>query len=631
MRKIFNLLIISLLTTFFAFGQGYTYQAWRPDTNMGPLTFNTLGDAQHPYVQTQYGTSYQNATNIGIQGTGNTASHAIITTNELDPCRCYSINNGQTYVHESYLPPQWDMDNISALQDTVIRVGCGTGNSNCYKASQIEYWFYPEKDISTLFVMSSFAIQNCCTSTYCSHGVDQGCGSIRNPQFYIEVLDGETGQLLDLGYYPTQASQQTANPVGNPNWPYSRFLAWPSGCSSSLDSQNPTDDLGITTYYWAGQNNNGYATPTTFSYRECPSIQTSGSSTSYPVQWFEYKPFAFNLTNYAKLNWDSVSETFVPNKSVKLRIRTLGCSATAHWGYGLVTAKIIPGVISVDACGDELIHLSVPAGFIPSTYQWHYGYDSVNASAHYWDFITDPAPGVTPDGLYGVFLDRNLTHIYPYYRCEMKSYTGVPFIYEAYVKLHDVLSDFTYEQDFSTEGVVVQFQDSSTVYTITPPTTSPSQGGIYDTVTEPAQHLEWYVKHDDAYLLFAEDVTAPEHTFTAEEIDGNGMATVMLKTFGGGCVDSVEKTFPLSLVAVSEHSADCLTLYPNPTTGLVSVSAKKDILQIELFSLDGKTLASIPLRKNNGRIDLSSYATGCYTATIHFADGTSQQVKIIKK
>ena len=628
MKKIFNLLIISLLTTFFAFGQGYQYQAWRPDTNMGPLTFNTLGDAQHPYAQTKYGTSYQNATNVGINGSGNTASHAIITTNELDPCRCYSINNGQTYVHESYLPPQWDMDYISGHQDTVIRIGCGTQNSNCYKASQIEYWFYPEKDNSTLLVMSSFAIQNCyLPPTYMSHGVDQGCGSITNPQFFIEVLDGETGQLLDLGYYPTQASQQTANPQPNYNWPYSRFLAWPSGCSSDLDSQNPIDEYGITYYYWAGQTSSGshatgYATPTTFPYRECPSNQTSGNSSMYPVAWFEYKPLAFNLKNQAALNVNAQGQ-FEPNKSVKLRIRTVGCSATAHWGYGLVTAKMIPGEMRVDACGDELIHLSVPAGFNPTTYKWYYGYDSVDASAHQWNFTADQAPGVTPEGPYGVFLDRTLTQIYPYYRCEMKSYTGVPFVYEAHVNFHDIASDFTYGQDFSAEGIVVQFHDSSTVYAI--------PVGSNDTLTESAQHLEWYVKHNDAYLLFAEDVADPEHTFTAEEIDGNNMATVKLKAYGHGCVDSVEKTFPLSLVAVPEHPSDCLTLYPNPTTGLVSVSAKKEMLRIELFSLDGRPLASIPLRKNDGHIDLSSYTTGCYTATIRFADGTSEQVKIIKK
>ena len=157
---------------------------------------------------------------------------------------------------------------------------------------------------------------------------------------------------------------------------------------------------------------------------------------------------------------------------------------------------MIPGSIQVEACGDENLHLSVPTGFLPQTYEWHYGYDALDACNHFWDFTSDPVPGITPDGMYGVFLDRDLIQIYPYYRCEMKSYTSVPFVYEAYVKFYDIVSDFTYEQDFSAEEIEVQFHDGSTVYAITPPTTPPSQGGTYDTLVQSAQHTEWYVKHD---------------------------------------------------------------------------------------------------------------------------------------
>ena len=624
MKRVFNLLVISLLTTIVCFAQGYDYQPWRPDSNMGPLNFNTLGDAQHPYAQCKFGINYNTPQQVGINGSGNTSSHALITANELDPCRCYTVN-GQNYFHDNYLPPLWDMD-YNNHQDTVIRVGCGSPNNTCYKASQIEYWFYPEKDNNTLLVMFSFAAQKCCTPSTCSHGVNQGCGSINNPQFYIEVYDGETGQLLNLGYYPTQASQQTANPIANTNWPYSRFLAWPSGCSHDQDSQNTPDEYGITTYYWAGQNSLGYTTPTTYTYRECPSNETQGNSSSYPVQWFEYKPLAFNLKSLANQNVDA-NGNFVANKSVKLRIHTVGCSATAHWAYGLFTAKMVPGNIQVDACSEDLIHLSVPAGFLQQTYEWHYGYDSVDATNHFLDFWALP-PGITSDGQGGMFLDPNLAQIYPYYRCEMKSYSGVPFIYEAYIKKTELHPDFTYEQDFSADGVAVQLHSTSTMDVITPPNIS---GGTWDTVSQPVQHVEWYVKHNGEYHWFGENVSAFYIAFTPEEIDENGMASVMLKTYAGDCVDSVEKTFPLSLVAVPEHSSDKLILYPNPTTGLVSISAKKVILSIEVFGPDGKILLTTPIQKTSGRVNLSPFEAGCYPAVIHFADGTSEQVKIIKQ
>ena len=519
--------------------------------NMGPLNFNTLGDAQHPYAQCKYSSSFSNPTSIGINpsSSGNNTSHAIITNNNPDPCRCYTVN-GSTYIHENYLPPLWNGDQTQHL-DTAIRIGCGNETSVCYKASQIEYWFYPEDGQSTLLVMFSFAIENKTSG----HGDGTGCGSIRNPQFYIEIYDGETNQLLNLGYYPTKTSQTTSNPVANTNWPYSRFLAWPSGCSSSGDSENPPDDYGITTYYWNGQNNYGYATPTTFPYRECPANQTGGTTGGqWAVKWFEYKPLAFNLNAQASQNVDQ-NGNFIPVKSVKLRIYTYGCSATAHWAYGMFTAKMIPGVMQVEACGDEDIHLSVPAGFLPQTYEWHYGYDSADAETHFWDFTADPVPGVTPEGQNGVFLDRDLVQIYPYYRCEMRSYTGAPFIYEAHIKSYYVIPDFTYEQKFENCDLTVQLQDSSTIWVITPPSTPPSQGGTYDTIDQATQHIQWFVKRYGNFIPFGNlNQLDPVHTFVDGEVDENGYATIRIIVSDSAetCTVDTIKVIQLDLSALQE-------------------------------------------------------------------------------
>ena len=210
MKKIFAL-YFCILVCLTGMAQSYTYQAWVP--SMGPLTFNTLGDAQHPWVQCKTSNSWNNPTtivypsNTSISNPSSSATpHAIITSNQEDPCRCYPlVQTTTTYPHERYLPPSWDLD-YSNLQDTVIRIGCGSTNSTCNRAAQIEYWFYPEEQNSTLLVMFSFALINAC-GNWCSHGVDMnGCASITNPQFYIEVYD-DNNQLLQLGHYPTQATQ----------------------------------------------------------------------------------------------------------------------------------------------------------------------------------------------------------------------------------------------------------------------------------------------------------------------------------------------------------------------------------------------------------------------------------------
>lgn len=567
MKKI-SLLISFVMTVVACLAQGYTYTPWQP--SMGSITFNTLGDAQHPYVQCKTSSNWQNPVNVitpnnmALSNPSTTATtHAIITSNMDDPCRCYQLGNSSNYPHERYLPPSWENGSyeIEDLQDTVIRIGCGVNNNTCNKAAQIEYWLYPEEENSTLLVMFSFALINAYTGGSYGHGSivtsNGGCASITNPQFFIEVFDGETGQLLNLGYYPTQASQGTANPVPNTNWPYSRFLAWPSGCSAGGDFVSLPDNTGTKTYYWAGQTNsngssdaNGYATPTTFAYRECPSNYTGGTSGSYPVLWFDYKPLAFNLKTVAAQNVDA-NGNFVANKSIKLRIRTVGCSATAHWAYGLFTAKMIPGVMQVDACGDQPVHLSVPWGFNENTYVWHYGYDSADATNKYWD-LSEPIEGVTPEGQNGVYVtDQNL--LYPYYRCEMKSYTGVPFIYEAHIKNYYIRPNFTFEQVYNNCNLTANLIDSSEIYVKIPPT---QQGGLPEYIYQETQNIKWYVKKltTNNYIYIGNNPEGYTYTFDSTTITPDGQATIkiVVQDEEFKCIDSIEKTIQLDMSAIEK-------------------------------------------------------------------------------
>lgn len=538
------------------FAQGYTYQPWTP--SMGPLTFNTFGDAQHPYVQCKTSSNYQNPTTIvtpsntaDMNPSTSTTSHSLITSNTDDPCRCFKV--GGSYPHEKYLPIGWD-GVPGSHQDTAIRIGCGRENATCRHASQIEYWFYPQPDESTLLVMFSFAIQHVTPQFSGSqHGsVLTGCGNtLLEPKFWIEIFDGETNQLIQTGYYPTRASANTDNPVPNNNWPYSRFLAWPSGCDALNDNNpdlgiwdyaDPNNDGSITTYYWVGQNQYGYATPTTFPYRFCPSGNTSGSS-QFPVLWFEYKPLAFNLRNQAALNENGNV------KSVKLRIHTEGCDASAHWAYGLFTAKMVPGVMKVDACGDQPVHLSVPWGFLEQTYEWHYGYDSLDAVNKIWD-LADPPAGIIPEGQNGVYV-TNQDLLYPYYRCEMKSYTGLPFIYEAHIKNYYTRPNFTFEQVFNNCNLTAKLIDSSEIYVKIPPTQS---GGLPEYIYQETQNIKWYVKNlnNNQYIYIGDNPGGYTYTFDPTTINDNGEATIKIVVQDEDfiCIDSIEKVIQLDLSAI---------------------------------------------------------------------------------
>ena len=438
----------------------------------------TLGDANHTYVKCAYGNGYISSTqpydynsHPGHTTTGNpnSLSHYIYdlsNTNNgqmTDPCRCYDatpLGPTHTYIHEKFLPPSWD-GVLGHVQDKVIRVGCYNYSvDQCTQGQEIEYWFYPPKDSSTLLVYFSFAQE------MASHPAEQ------NPRYYIEVLDAQTGDLIPSQYY------KRCNGSTNSSWPYNRFLAVPNGSTAPPNPSQCTDDeTGITSYYWAFPE----ATPTTFDYRECPSNQTSGSSHSGTnVQWFEYKPLAFDLKSYAD-----------NNQAVKLRVRARSCNPNYHWAYGLFAAKLMKGYISVDACGGDVITLSVPWGFLENSYEWHFGKD-LASSANVLD-PSFPPPGVSGT-TYNITIDPTVpgSRVWPYYRCEMKSYSGVPFTYEAYVKLYKIEPAFTYEQIVDTNykcSHIIQLIDTGKVFELTPK----ENGQDYDTTSQtPLKEIKWY-------------------------------------------------------------------------------------------------------------------------------------------
>lgn len=502
-RSVFSLMIVCacaflLSAVFESKAQtGYTYTAWRetdvlPNGQPAPLDFMTLGDQNHKYVRCRYGNNGRDyKTNNGVTSTSDlVSSHKLITrtgtyaNNPPDPCRCYQ--NGSTYTHEKFFPQSWDGVPGHEL-DKIIRLGCygshGTGTP-CMQSQEIEYWFYPPKDSSVLLVYFTFAEEDV-----------EWHNTKENPKFFIEILDGtnsNTETLVPSDCYKNRqvyGPDPDCSPTGTPNqnWPYNRFLASPSGEDYSQEHYcGPDAETGIYTYYWPQESTEygttyyTYSTPTTFPYWECPTNQTS-SYAQQPVKWFQYTPVAFDLSNYAD-----------QNKAVRLRVRAAACEYEAHWAYGMFAAKLIPGKIKVDACGDEPITLSVPWGFIPNSYQWRCGSDAQHANKLVE--IGDPGVEGTMTNLVLNPAAPN-AKVYPYYCCEMMSHTGVPFTYEAYIKKYLIEPDFTYEQITNPDypcSHIIQLHNTGQVSELTPKLT----GVGYDTLPQtPIRCTEWYYKN----------------------------------------------------------------------------------------------------------------------------------------
>ncbi|MCR4966034.1 MAG: gliding motility-associated C-terminal domain-containing protein [Bacteroidales bacterium] len=475
--------------------------------------YNAAGSGYSWYSTTTSGTT--NSATTGVLNNGTNFSHRIVTSatsgggiiNGRDACMCYQ--SGNNYVQEYVIPyGGWDGNINTAADaiDTVVQIG--GPNSQGTKSQSIEYWFKPDTNNSVLLVMFSFAQEKACHQVWW------------NPFFYIEVLD-QNYNLLDLGYYPDLNGSPMSNPNNGNYWPYSQFLIVPIPDCSSYPAI-PYCRATPSTYDYYGTNvmNN------VFQIHSCPynqyhnSVPTSHSNIE--CEWFQYTPIAFNLTEQAR-----------NNETVIFRVKAYACESSYHWAYGYFAAKMIPGSIKVDACGDDEISLSVPYGFQPTSYIWYAGADSASAS-----YKSDY------EGLRDLTLSRtDGTRIYPYYRCEMLSMTGVPFQYEANIKFYDLTPRFTYEQIKENCEYKVQFTDNSEIMLRAPAATV---GGAEDTIYQNTQYIQWFNIIPGAggndTVMFAENTVNPTFTYS-----NPGDYNVMITIWDNARTCSVDTTIQIHL------------------------------------------------------------------------------------
>ena len=83
-------------------------------------------------------------------------------------------------------------------------------------------------------------------------------------------------------------------------------------------------------------------------------------------------------------------------------------------------------------------------------------------------------------------------------------------------------------------------------------------------------------------------------------------------------------------LGIADQSSTAFTFYPNPTSGLISITANQEINSVLVANLLGQ---QVMLEKNleNGLIDLSSLKTGVYMLRVAFEDGSNESFKIIKE
>ena len=446
--------------------------------------------ASNSWVQAKYNTNgYQAPSSIGVEGTVATTfdgsgnhSHAFIKRNpngssQTECTTCYPSPSYNQF--RPILAPKWD--GSPGYEDTVIQLGCRQSYGD--HSHSMSYTFVPDTVNPVLLLQYMLAAENKLSGGHDFSG---------NPYIDIRVTNANTGQLLNLGYYPNdyytnfvQTStgsnafdfnatvngnfgphgvwnpddySDNPNYQGNTSWPYSRyfFIAPGSGGSSPRRLEM--------TPCWAEMKDYSSVMRPEFCPRGNANCTSDISSDAPTVVHYRWNVVAFNLTEQARQG--------IP---VKLSLEQYGCTYTAHWAELYYTAKMVPGDVKADACNsDTAITLEVPWGF--KSYLWCHGLDEDSIRYPHTDANGNMSEGQT------LMLNRNNESIWPYYCCLMESYTGVPFVYKAYFKIYDLQSNVRAEQINNEDcSITYEFTDLSITNKLTPKVQNGEPVGGYDT------------------------------------------------------------------------------------------------------------------------------------------------------
>lgn len=103
-------------------------------------------------------------------------------------------------------------------------------------------------------------------------------------------------------------------------------------------------------------------------------------------------------------------------------------------------------------------------------------------------------------------------------------------------------------------------------------------------------------------------------------------------TEDGFYVDDINvEVFPLSTANTIDNSINSITVYPNPSSGIVHINTLNnvDALSLSVYSLEGKLIKKQVLNKQQNTIDISTLESGMYFINLK-SDKATKTIKIIK-
>jgi hypothetical protein len=93
------------------------------------------------------------------------------------------------------------------------------------------------------------------------------------------------------------------------------------------------------------------------------------------------------------------------------------------------------------------------------------------------------------------------------------------------------------------------------------------------------------------------------------------------------CGSDTSTCEPIEVQGVNENSEAIISIYPNPSDGIFTISAKDALIEhVALYSLNGELLQQQGYDSQEISLELSGYATGSYLLYLQ----TNKQTKIFK-
>ncbi len=95
--------------------------------------------------------------------------------------------------------------------------------------------------------------------------------------------------------------------------------------------------------------------------------------------------------------------------------------------------------------------------------------------------------------------------------------------------------------------------------------------------------------------------------------------------------ETVSQNFTVGMLGASENSIKAVSVYPNPTTGLVTFDGNTAIIQLNITDAAGRTVAIEKNPEGIKQSDLGGLPQGIYFVTLSSEDNQTRTVKIVRE